>query len=94
MFSYCNTFAGWDVQKAVSLNHFMNNGLPAKVAIIPSISICICYKQGKDLSATMFATNIGRTDAEAETPILWPPDVNSQLAGKKSFCWERLKARG
>ena len=20
---------------------------------------------------------IGRTDAEAETPILWPPDVNS-----------------
>ena len=37
---------------------------------------------------------IGRTDAEAETPILWPPDVNSQLAGKKSFCWERLKARG
>ena len=42
----------------------------------------------------MFATNIGRTDAEAETPILWPPDVNSQLAGKKSFCWERLKARG
>ena len=30
----------------------------------------------------MFATNIGRTDAEAETPILWPPDVNSQLIGK------------
>ena len=22
---------------------------------------------------------IGRTDAEAETPILWPPDVKSQL---------------
>ena len=22
---------------------------------------------------------IGRTDAEAETPILWPPDANSQL---------------
>ena len=21
----------------------------------------------------------GRTDAEAETPILWPPDVKSQL---------------
>ena len=32
---------------------------------------------------------IGRTDAEAETPILWPPD------GKKwSWCWERLKAGG
>ena len=24
---------------------------------------------------------IGRTDAEAETPILWPPDVKSQLTG-------------
>ena len=25
---------------------------------------------------------IGRTDAEAETPILWPPDVKSWLARK------------
>ena len=25
---------------------------------------------------------IGRTDAEAETPILWPPDVKSHLTGK------------
>ena len=25
---------------------------------------------------------IGRTDVEAETPILWPPDVNSWLIGK------------
>ena len=24
----------------------------------------------------------GRTDAEAEAPILWPPDVKSQLIGK------------
>ena len=27
-------------------------------------------------------TFIGRTDAEAEAPILWPPDVKSQLIGK------------
>ena len=32
---------------------------------------------------------IGRTDAEAEAPILWPPDVKSWL-----WCWERLKAKG
>ena len=32
---------------------------------------------------------IGRTDAKAETPILWPPDVKSWLIGKDS---ERLKA--
>ena len=24
----------------------------------------------------------GRTDAEAETPILWPPDVKNRLTGK------------
>ena len=30
---------------------------------------------------------IGRTDAEAEAPILWPP-VQS------AWCWERLRARG
>ena len=27
---------------------------------------------------------IGRTDAESETPILWPPHVNSWLIGKDS----------
>ena len=25
---------------------------------------------------------IGRTDVEAETPILWPPDSKNQLIGK------------
>ena len=25
---------------------------------------------------------IGRTDAEAEAPILWPPEAKSQLIGK------------
>ena len=25
---------------------------------------------------------IGKTDAEAEVPILWPPDTKSQLIGK------------
>ena len=53
---------------------------------------------------------IGKTDAEAEIPILWPHDMKSQLiwkdpdAGKdwrqeptylkRPWCWERLKARG
>ena len=36
---------------------------------------------------------IGRTDAEAETPILWPPDVKNWLVRRKRpWCWERLKA--
>ena len=34
---------------------------------------------------------IGRADAETEAPVLWPPDVKSQLTGKDR-CWERLKA--
>ena len=37
--------------------------------------------------------SIGRTDAEAETPILWPSDAKNWLTGK-DWCWERLKAGG
>ena len=44
---------------------------------------------------------IGRTDVEAETPILWPPDAKNWLLGKdldagkeRPWCWERLKAGG
>ena len=37
---------------------------------------------------------IGRTDVEAETPILWPTDVKSWLIGKRPWCWERLRAGG
>ena len=35
----------------------------------------------------------GRTDAEAETPILWPP-CEELTHWKRPWCWERLKARG
>ena len=35
---------------------------------------------------------IGRTDAEAETPILWPPDAKNWLTGGKPWCWQRVKA--
>ena len=37
---------------------------------------------------------IGRTDAEVEMPILWPPDMKSPLIGKRPWCWEKLKAGG
>ena len=37
---------------------------------------------------------IGRTDAEAEAPILWPTDAKSWLNWKSPWCWERLRARG
>ena len=38
---------------------------------------------------------IGRTDAEAETPILWPPDAKNEMTHlKRTWCWQRLKAGG
>ena len=36
----------------------------------------------------------GRTDAEAETPVLWPPDCEELTHWKRPWCWERLKAGG
>ena len=39
---------------------------------------------------------IGRTDAETEAPIIWPPDMNSQLIRKDSYAvkdW-RQKEKG
>ena len=36
---------------------------------------------------------IGRTDVEAETPILWPPDGKTDSL-EKTLIWERLKVGG
>ena len=36
---------------------------------------------------------IGRTDAEAETPILWPPDAKNWLIEKKTRMLEKIKVR-
>ena len=54
----------------------------------------------KEIKSVNFKGNqpwilIGRTDTEAEAPILWLSDVKSQLIGKKKpWWWERLKAGG
>ena len=36
----------------------------------------------------------GRTDTETEVPVLWPPDVKSQLIEKDPDAGEKLKAGG
>ena len=36
---------------------------------------------------------IERTDVEAETPILWPPNAKTWHL-KRPWCWERLRAGG
>ena len=37
---------------------------------------------------------IARTDVEAETPILWPPDCEELTPWKRPWHWESLKAGG
>ena len=37
---------------------------------------------------------IGRTDAEVEAPILWPPNVNSWLTGNLSLILGNIERRG
>ena len=38
---------------------------------------------------------IGRTDVEAETPIVWPPHSCKELTHwKRPWCWERFRAGG
>ena len=41
-----------------------------------------------------FGIFIGRTDAEAEVPVLWPPNVKNWTHWKSPWCWERLKVGG
>ena len=36
----------------------------------------------------------GRTDAETETPILWPPDRKNWTHWKRPWGWERLRGGG
>ena len=48
---------------------------------LESLSDC---KQIKLVNANGNQPFIGRTDAEAEAPMLWPPDAKSRLVGKDS----------
>ena len=38
--------------------------------------------------------SIGKTDVEAETPILWAPDAKELTHWKRPWCWEGLRAGG
>ena len=46
-----------------------------------------CHNNASDKSLLLYTKILmkyftGRTDAEAEAPILWPPGAKSQLTGK------------
>ena len=51
-------------------------------------------KEIKPVSPKVNQPSIGRTDAETETPILWPSDAKSQLIGKVPDAGKRLRAEG
>ena len=36
--------------------------------------------------------NQSKRSTDAEAPVLWPPDAESWLIGKRPWCWERLRA--
>ena len=55
------------------------------------LRFCYRFSSPKENQCWMF---IGRTDSEAETPILCPRDVISQLIRKKPWCWGILRAGG
>ena len=62
-----------------------------KLLRVPATAKAIKSVNSKGNQSWLF---IGRTVAEAETPILWPPDVKNWLPGEKPWCWKRLKAGG
>jgi len=43
---------------------------------------------------SQFTAHFGRTDTEAEAPILWPPDAKSQLIGKDPDAGKGRRRRG
>ena len=68
--------------------HFSND-LQVSVDLVSgyrSEDLCASLKCQQKLSARISSSQswifIGRTDAEAETPILWPPDAKNWLIGK------------
>ena len=44
--------------------------------------------QPVNLQGNQFWIFIGRTDAEVETPVLWPPDAKNRLIGKDPAGWK------
>ena len=57
----------------------------------------LCYRPqefiGQYIKDSQLWTLIGRTDAEAEAPRLWPPDAKSRLIGKDPDAGKNVEGR-
>ena len=66
----------WTIQKAEHQNwHFWT-------VVLEKTLECLLDGKGLYFKGNQSWIFIGRTDAEAETPILWPPDLKNWLTGK------------
>ena len=86
--SLCHTAAS----PSLSVSHMMMDFTVVLKKTLDSPFNCMEIKpvNPKENQSWIF---IGRTDAEAEAPTLWPPDTKSWLTGRP-WCWERLRAGG
>ena len=73
--------------------------LPTKVCMLLNCdgedpeSLFVCKIKSVNPKGNQSWIFIGRTDAEVEAPVPWPPDTVRQL-WKRPCCWERLKTKG
>ena len=64
---------------------FVSPPNPHVEALIPNVTVFgggAFWRQLVSPKGNQPCIFIGRTDAKAEAPLLWPPDENSQLTGK------------
>ena len=88
----------WSINLVVSLQHkHSQTFLPAhrttSFIVVFSAAALEDSWESLGLQGDPTSPSIGRTDAEAETPMLWPPDVKNWLFGKdpdagKDWRWE------
>ena len=80
----------WTIKKAEPKNWCIQIVVMEKTLVSPLDSKQIKPVNPKGNQPWIF---IGRTAVEVEPPILWLPDVKSQLTGRDP-CWKRLRAGG
>ena len=91
---YLDLFYGresWDYKESWALK----NSCFWTVVLEKTLESPLDYKEIQPLhpKGDQFWIFIGRTDVEAEAPILWPPLAKSWLVGT-NWCWEGLRAGG
>ena len=80
-YTFCSQSArGKDGETAIQVMNRVCYRSLSELSPLDPASHPVCRDRGN--SITWQVLQVGRTDAEAEAPILWPPDVKSRLTGK------------